>query len=208
MRWVCAAAMLALPVAAGLAQNTGRDTNRGKQIFMREKIQRAIEAIDRFEKSRRPQELEKAVDDLEEVDVLSLKQTVERLAARRDLLRAWCRALNGIDSLKDPHFDPDDAPLLNVMPPLEASGQVPPQSTSPAAQKEYETAVAANEKKKAERRTQFLARELEARAVESAHRLVERMYTKSAPDRKELADIFAGTRLPLPRQAELTGSGR
>ncbi len=170
---------------------------------MPEKIGIAAAELDGFEKNGGAAHLQKAVENLEEVDLFSVKQTGERLAARRELLREWCRALSAVDRVKDPKFDPDDAPLLNVMPPLQGGTQIPPKATTPAARKQYEAAVAANEKKKADRRVQFLARELEERIVESAQRLIGRWYTSSAADRNEIQSVFSETKLAPERQKTL-----
>lgn len=170
---------------------------------MRDRIKRAAGELEKYRKNHDNQQFEKAVEHLEEVDVLSLKQIGEREAARRELLQAWCTVINLIDKVKDPKFDPDDAPLLNPLPPLDASGEIPPRSASAEAQKKYETAIAANEAKKLQRRTQFLVRQLEERALESTQRLLERLYTKSAADHKEIAAVFTAAKLPQARQAEL-----
>ncbi len=172
---------------------------------MRDKIAGASTELDAFDKSRGIAHLSKAVDDLEEVDVLALSETRERLAARRELIESWCRVLRDIDSIKDPKFGPEDAPMLNVPPALDGATQFPPGTTSAAARKQHEAAVAANEKKKADRRTQFLARELEERTVESAQRAIAKLYTKSAADRKELEAAFTAAKLPEARRVELLG---
>jgi hypothetical protein len=191
-------------IAGALAQTSAGP----KGGIMRDKIGRAVTELDAFEKNRAIAHLANAAENLEEVDVLALAQTSERRTARRELVEGWCRVLRAVDSVKDRNFDPDDAPALNVLPPLDGAKQFPPGTRSPAAQKQYETAVAANERKKAERRSQFLARELEERALESAHRAIQKLYTKSAADRKELEAAFTAANLPQARRAELLSQAK
>ncbi len=196
---------VALAGAAQQRQPERRVPEREKGLRMPEKIGIAAAELDGFEKNGGAAHLQKAVENLEEVDLFSVKQTGERLKARQQLLREWCRALAGVERVKDPKFDPDDAPLLNVMPPLQGGTEIPPKPMTPAARKEYEAAVAANEKKKADRRVQFLARELEDRIVESAQRLIGRWYTLSAADQKEIQAVFAETKLAPEQQKMLQG---
>ncbi|MDD2734873.1 MAG: hypothetical protein PHF56_13105 [Desulfuromonadaceae bacterium] len=157
---------------------------------MLNKIKIAVTELEIFKANQGNEHVINAVESLEEVNLLSIKQNSERLIARHELLLAWCRVLSVIEELKDPDFDPDDAPSLNITPPLDSSNEIPPKSMSPEAQKQFEKAVTSNEEKKTLRRTQLLVRELEARAVESAHRITVRWYTKSAADQKEVESVF------------------
>jgi len=157
---------------------------------MLNKIKIAVTELKIFAENQGNEHVVNAVESLEEVDLLSVKPNSERLIARHDLLLAWCIVLSVVEELKDPDFDPDDAPSLNITPPLDSSNEIPPKSMSPEAQKQFEKAIAANEEKKALRRTQHMARELDARAVESAHRITVRWYTKSTADQNEIESVF------------------
>jgi hypothetical protein len=191
---------MALIAAPAPAQQ--RDTpNSQKGAQVQNKIKNAKTSLELYEKDRDIQTLEQSVEHLEETELLALKEVAERLIARQDMLHTWCRVLQAIDSIKDPKFDPDDAPLLKVPPPFDESN--PSMPASAAAQQQHQMAVAAKEEKKARRRIQFLARELDDRAVESAQRLVEKFFTKSAVDLKEIAAILAETNLSKARQAQL-----
>lgn len=205
MKWagvICACAMAAAIWAQAPRPAAGK--RNGAQ--MRDRIKRALTEMDQFEKSGGAEHLEKAVEGLEEVDLLSLKDTADRLAARREMLTGWCRALRAIDRLKDPKFDPDDAPQLNVAPPMERGGAIhtpsvdPKTIQDPQTRQAYQAARAANEKKKADRKVQWLVRDLEERAVERVERLVQRMYTKSAADRKEMEAVVAETKVSAERR--------
>lgn len=141
---------------------------------MPDKIEQATAALRKFVKDRNAAPLEEAVELLEEFDLWSSAPD-KRLADRRRLLLSWARAIRAIDSLKDPKFDPEkDQPSLHA--PAALSGL-------PAADG-ADQRVADAEKLKA-RRTQIRLLELEDRAIESAHEVYEKFYTKSAADRQE-----------------------
>lgn len=163
---------------------------------MSENIKQAAAELATFEKSGGADHLEKAVELLEEVDVLAIRQHANREAARVDLLRAWCGALTVLDRVKDPKFNPDDAPLLNI---------APPESNSKEEMRLHRMAVEANEAKKPMRRTQFLVRNLEERVIESARRHIEKFFTKSAADRNEIKAVFVNAKLTKEQQAALLG---
>jgi hypothetical protein len=198
---------IALAVLCTIAAGSSAQTRKGPG--MQEKIKSAAEQLDEFDKTPKVEHLERAVEALEEVDVLAAKDTAERLKVRREMLTAWCRALGDLDRLKDPKFDPEDTPQLNVVPSPGPGGAMdtpsvnPKDIADPRARKQYEAALEANRKKKSERRVQFLVTELEDRAMERAKRLIERMYTSAAADRKEVEAVFGETRLGDGRRAKL-----
>ena len=161
---------------------------------MRDKITQATAEFDKFQRERLVDHWEKGVELLEEVEILSIRDLAQRQAGRRELLEAWCRTLAMVDSVKDPKFDPDDAPLLNI---------APPDSTTKEARLRHEADVAANDAKKASRRMQFAASQIEERAVESAQRLIAKLYTKSAPDVHEVKAALAAAKLSQARQKQL-----
>jgi len=163
---------------------------------MSENMKQAAVELAAFEKTGGADRLEKAVELLEEVDVLAIRQHANREAARADLLRAWCGALTALERVKDLKFDPDDAPLLNI---------APPESNSKEEMRLHQRAVEANEAKKAIRRAQFLVRNLEERVTESARRHIEKFYTKSTADRNEIKAVFVNAKLTKEQQAALLG---
>src|SRR5437762_3432674 len=158
---------------------------------MPNKIYTTMTDLQEFGKSRDIGAIARAVDALEEFDVWSIKPD-QRLEARHRLVVNWCRALVAIDSVKEPGFDPDaDRIAINPSPPPGYPSGVSPKSVRDAkARAQYEAAIAEHEKKKARDRAQLLAIELEDRAVGSAHQALERLYTSSAADRKEIDAVF------------------
>jgi hypothetical protein len=198
---------IALGMLCAAAVSLSGQTRKGPS--MQDKIKSATAQLDEFEKTGKPEHLEKAVEGLEEVDALGAKDTAARLTVRQEMLAAWCRTLKDVDRVKDPKFDPEDSPQLNVMPTPGPGGametpSVDPKSVqNPQARKQYEAAIEANRKKKADRRVQFLVRELEDRAVERARRLIQRMYTTSAADRKEMDAVFTESKLAQSRREQL-----
>ncbi|MGA2599922.1 MAG: hypothetical protein ABSH09_23370 [Bryobacteraceae bacterium] len=169
---------------------------------MPDKIDEAVAALQEFAKTRDAGALEKAVDSLEEFDIWSVKNDL-RLETRYRLLLNWSRTLRAIDSIKQPGFDPEaDPPLGHVAP--AGGGQSSALSAQDArSRSQYEAAVKENEKKAAIHKTQLLVIELEERAVESAHRVVDRLYTSSAADRKEIDAAFQEAGLSEVRRKEV-----
>jgi len=170
---------------------------------MPDKIDDANGALGEFAKNRDINTLEKAVDAIEEFDFWSVKPE-ERLAARRRLLLTCAKVLVAIDGIKDPSYDPKSPPSMYPSPPPGYPAGVTPQSVrDPAARARYEAAIAGNEKKKAARRTQLLAEEFENRAVEKTRRIIERLYTSSAADQKEIEAVFEEARLSPARRQQV-----
>jgi len=187
MNWV-----ISIGVVCAMAAGSSAQIRKGPA--MQDKIKSAEAQLDEFDKTAKVEHLQKAMESLEEIDILGLKETAARMAARREMLTAWCRSLADIDRVKDPKYDPEDTPQLRVMRPSESIHQ---------SEKQYKDAVAANEKKKADRRVQNLIRELDDRATERVTRLIERMYTKSPADRKEIEGVFTATKLSEERRSKL-----
>jgi len=178
---------LTILVLAMLARQERPQTqvsNSKKESKMPDKIDQATTSLREFIKTRDVEAIEKAVDSLEEFDIWSLKPD-QRLEARRRLLLNWSRVLRDIDSVKQPGFDPEaDPPIARAAPPGSPS-------------------LVDQRKKVAHHRTQVLVIELEERAVESAHRVVERLYTKSAADQKEMEAAFKEGGLSEARRAQV-----
>jgi hypothetical protein len=205
--------VIALAIATATtawAQGTGPGApGKNKGVQMREKIKRAGTQLLEFGRTGGVEHLERAVDTLEEVDLLSIKETRERIEVRRELVVGWCRALRAIDGIKDPKFNPDDSPQMNVTPPFENGAPIHPSGADPKAIKdpharaEYEAARAANDKKIAQRRVQWKVKELDDRAIETARRVIERFYTTSAADQKDLEAAFTEAKLPAARRTQL-----
>lgn len=158
---------------------------------MADKIEDAATALDAYAQTKNIDAMEKAVDSLEEFDIWSIRPS-ERLTGRRRLLLGWSRVLHAINGIKDPKFDPDANPTSRTAPPPPGypSGVTPQSVGDPLVRARYEVAIAENEQKREQRKTQMLALSLEARAVQSAHRAVERLYTSSSADQKELSGVF------------------
>ncbi len=171
---------------------------------MADRIEQAAVSLEEYSKSRDINVLEKAVEALEETDLWSI-DPAQRLQARRRLLLNWSRALVAIASVKELGFDPDaDAPSTRVPPPDGYPPGVAPETIKdPQVRARYEASIADSEKKKAHYRTQLLAAELDERAVESAHRVVDRWYTKSAADQAEIEAVFQEANLSAARRAEV-----
>lgn len=169
---------------------------------MPDKIDQAVAALQEFAKTKDAGAIEKAVDSLEEFDIWSVKNDL-RLETRYRLLLNWSRTLRAIDSIKQPGFDPEaNPPLAHVAPP--AGGQSSVSYTQdPRSRAQYEAAVKENEKKAASHKTQVLLIELEERAVESAHRVIDRLYTSSAADQKEIDAAFQEAGLSEVRRKEV-----
>jgi hypothetical protein len=171
---------------------------------MADRVDEAASSLKKFARSGEMADLEKAVEALEEFDMWSVPRG-QRLRARRRLLLEWCRALVEIDGVKDPNFDAEaERPRARVRPPGNYRMGTDPRSIEdPAARAEYEAAIAANEKKAVRSRKQSLASELEERVLESAHRVVERWYTKSAADGDEVEGVFGEVKLSAARRAQV-----
>lgn len=168
------------------------------------KIAQASAGLEAFSKTKDIHELEQAVETLEEVDLWGIAPE-RRLQARRSLLLNWSRALVALDAVKEPGFDLDKnvpstrPPAVEGYPP----GVDPQAIRDPQARAQYEAALAASRRNRTRYRTQALAIELDERAIESAHRVLDRWYTASAADQKELDAVFDEAGLSAARRAEV-----
>jgi hypothetical protein len=177
---VAVATCLAQAPPAPIAKRTGE-----KEAKMPDKIDHATAGLAEFSATGNPAGIEKAVDSLEEFDIWSLNPN-QRLAARQRLLTSWGLVLMAIDRIKEPGFDPE----ANT-----------PQSRPPATSNS--AALADYERRTASHHVQVLLVELEERAIGAAHRVVERLYTKSGADRKEIEAVFQKTGLSDARRTQI-----
>ena len=170
---------------------------------MPDKIEDATTALQEFAKSRNIDALERAVDALEEFDIWSIKPD-QRLPARGRVVLTWCRVFRALDAVEDPGYDPNSSASRYPPPPAGYPSGVKPESVrDPRARARYEAAIAENEKKRANRKTQMLARALDDRAVRAVHKIIPRLYTSSAADRKELHAIFDESGLSEARRKQM-----
>lgn len=133
-----------------------------------------------------PDALRAEADRLLGVVLPDSSDTVRYQAVRNETLLGWLGLLAAIDEAWDPDFDPEDVPLLHVLPPPDAGGVRFPPGVDPSALKgasaraEYEESLNANNAKAERYAVQTKLRRLEESLMP---RVVA--FTKSAFSAKE-----------------------
>jgi hypothetical protein len=200
---------LALAVVFGSMPCTMAKGKKGGKIV--EHIEAARAAMVQFDKSRDPALLQEAGEKLQGVDLLAIEGIAERQEVRSQTLIAWLEILVRVDSMIDPKFDPDDAPLTKVSPPQKPGepaylpGVDPKKVRDPAQRAEYLNAIEENSKKAERTQLQWNVKALDTELTESASRFIKRFHTTAPVDRKELQRIVDKAGIsPQRRQAILS----
>ena len=84
----------------------------------------------RFDETKDPARLEDAIRNLEHADVRP-EPGQDRLEARREVMLVWLAVLDTLQRAKDPTFDPNDLPMINLSPPPGSSGVSYPAGINP-----------------------------------------------------------------------------
>ncbi len=169
-------------------------------------IQDASKALAEFEKTRDLDLLETTVESLENADPAEPEPILERLKARRRIMRGWLAAIVLVERFQDSAFQPDEPPPAKVRPPRTAGGaQLPPgihpkYVTDPSARAEYEREIAANREKAVKHEFETRLREYQREIWESMNGFVRRYFTEAKGDRDELVNLLDG--------AKVTGQAR
>lgn len=167
---------------------------------MANQIKVADRALERFRKSKQPDHLDRAIQALETGDPPAAP------AQRGELAQEWLRVFEVIDRESDPHFDPDDKPLLNLpLPPgvTGVSGMDPKSIADPAARAAYEKAIAANRAKAVKYNYQNRLRMAETRATEDFEGVLTRDYTLSNDDQAEIKSLIDSAAISSARKRAL-----
>jgi hypothetical protein len=134
---------------------------------------------------------------IEGIEVHGLPVYGERQAARITKLELWLMLFDGIDSAKDPEFDPKDVPSSRVMVPPDTPMKpgwrvVSPEGISdPADRKKFDEAVAANTIKTKKYSFQKELRQLDAQLIARADRCIGRITLRSPHFLKEMNAAIA-----------------
>jgi hypothetical protein len=130
-----------------------------------------------------------------EIDALSIgrKEDPRWNEWRRKKLDLWLKALDKMDRITDPHFDPNNAPSRNVAPPgvmgLRA-GVSPDSIKDPNLRLEYERAIKQNAEKVTRYRLQYTIRRVEKDWGSKLKAYVDNHYTTEAKDLEELNTLI------------------
>lgn len=103
---------------------------------------------------------------------------------RKKQAKLWLHAWQRVARTIDPHWDPDDLPQMNVMPPSGTwilAGVAPDAIEDPELRAQHEAAIALNERKAARHREQYRARQLRERWLNTGERFLIHAYM-IAPD--------------------------
>ncbi len=112
---------------------------------------------------------------------------------RSEDVKAWLHAWQRLSDAIDPTWDPKDLPQANVAPPAATglpAGVGPEAINDPALRREYEAAIADNDRKAERRKTQYQLRQRLKRFSPWAEKYVVEAYSKSPFDLKELDQLL------------------
>jgi hypothetical protein len=198
-------ALAMVAAAAAVPQNQMRKS-------MAPEIEQASRQLAEYEKTHRLTDLESAIDAITAVDLLRTP-SINRAEARKEVTRLWLAALQDLDALLDPKFDPEDRPVTKVAPPKVNGVQYPPGVdpkviTDPQARAEYEAAIKANLEKIDRGKQQIQLRNMDEEASESLDRYLKRYYTLAAADTRELAQLLDAAKISRPRRLRIESSVR
>ena len=184
--------LLVISIAALAAGGALSPAQTGaKRKAMSDITARAAALVAEFEKEKDPEKLQRAADQLVEVDLSKEEEGLKRLALRRETLQLWLTLLAAIDKNLDPRFDPNDQPRVSVSPPPSGGGQFPPGVDPSAikdaqARRQYEAAIKQNKDKAVNYRLQTKLRRLDQKLTPQAERFIRLSYTTVPGDQRDL----------------------
>lgn len=204
LRAAAGAGALSLLVLVSVQAQTGSSVARSKDQQMANQIKVAARAMERFQKTKNVDYIERAVQALESADPPGSQPK------RRELTEGWLHVLAAIDQESDPHFDPDDLPLGSVKPPSRGgigsypSGIDPKAIADPALRAEYEKALAKNQEKAEKYSYQRGLRLADSQATPDFEKVIHRDYTSSNADQTELRTLIQIAGISAVRKKALT----
>ncbi len=139
-----------------------------------------------------------------DIEILAAGQAEERRAK----LELWLKAIDTLDQVIDPSFDPNDVPQINVAPPngvaLDA-GVSPSEIKDDKVREQYEAAIRANAAKAESYRLQQKARELVRDWSGRVSVYVGSQYSSDGPDVDEVNRLIETHVSNKARKQELKG---
>jgi hypothetical protein len=166
--------------------------------------QRIAERLEAFERDRDSQALDAALR-IVEADLVMAATDPGR---RKLVVEQWLRVLAALDRHLDPSWDPQDVPLVSLIPPPAGgvtypSGVDPAAIPDPAVRREYEHALREARSKADAYRFQLELRRIDERAMEGLARFLADSYRDAETSRDELGPTLAGESLETPLQPRL-----
>jgi hypothetical protein len=155
-----------------------------------------------FENERDPELIQEALESIEvaqqEGDEVDPKEAVSR----------WLSFFAALDRNIDRQWDPEDVPVMGVIPPVSegvahSPGVDPSKITDPAARQQYEQDLKANWAYAEHYRVQHLLRRIDERAMHRFERLLAERYKDSSADRTEVEELVKASPLSDGRKQQL-----
>lgn len=151
---------------------------------------------------------------LGQVDGFYLKKSLDErdVEYRKNATAIWFHAVHRLETEKDPNFDKNDLPTLNVSPPLgDEHGMLIP-GVSPNAIKDpvkraaYEKVIEENQKKAIYFNLQYELRRDEALIMKDVVRYVSGVYSKPPLNRDELAEMLTKYKISAEIRKNIEGA--
>jgi hypothetical protein len=128
---------------------------------------------------------------------------------QRERARRWLTVLNRLDETIGPDFDPNELPVLGVVPPAGLPvGVAPDAIDDPGLRQRYEAELEDNKQKAKRYAERFRARQLRQLYEPGAVRYVAKAFGPSQPARAELARLLDEYGVNLHRRTAILGAAR
>lgn len=189
-----------------LLQTTCKGKENTKAVS--QQIEKANRELAQFAKSKELDHLQGAIEAMEGVDFSGSQKGSARIQARQETTKTWLSIVAAIDRQLDPHFDPNDVPAANIIPPKSGRVQLPsgvdPQAIpDPAVRAEYEAALEKNKEKAEQYLVQTRLRRMDLRVSSDVNRFFGSCYTSSPIDQREIEDILQKAALSTSRKQRI-----
>ena len=115
----------------------------------------------------------------------------EWILVRQSQAELWIQMIQAINVKYDNHFDPKDAPEINVAPPGPYPSGISSDSIKePDLREQYEQAIIANESKRTQYEFQYKLNSLRSEIYSNAQRVLTALYKRSPENMDELTKLL------------------
>jgi len=187
----CAVALL-LPSV--LASDDIRSSAEKKET-MKNQCKVIADRLDAFPSSRDVDAFTQIGKDIDSLTATAATHTTEGKEQRRAKLELWLKAIDKVDKMIDPQFDPHDTPQINVAPPIAAglrAGVAPNEIKDPKVRQEYENAIRLNAEKAERYHVQSKLLDCDKTWTEKVNVYMKTQYSSNAEDVAEIKALIDG----------------
>lgn len=183
----------------------GNATSTTQKETMNDSYQTIASRLEAFQNAHNIDELIQIGKDIECLPIVQKTDFATWTEQRRSKLKLWLTALDKIDRMMDPKFDPDDAPLKNIAPSSSAydSGIAPSAIKDLKVREQYEQAIKANAEKAERYRFQKKLRKLDRDWSSKVSAYIKSQYTSDVRDINEIDALIDMHLADSPRKKQL-----